>query len=111
MKQVLRVGIVARRYASPGGEQTCFMELIEGLNEMGIVPDIVWDEPLPCGRPAAVAGLRSAQRSSARFRAGWQRGFAFSACTSPNSTLSGTILYTLLSSGSGCRPAYPTSAY
>lgn len=45
MNRGVRVGIVVERYASPGGIQTCLLELIVGLNEVGIVPEIVWDEP------------------------------------------------------------------
>lgn len=41
----LRVGIVAHRFPSLGGIQTCFMELIAGLNDIGIIPEVVWDEP------------------------------------------------------------------
>lgn len=45
MKRGIRVGIVVERFASAGGIQTCLIELIAGLNQMGIVPEIVWDEP------------------------------------------------------------------
>ena len=27
------------------GDTTCFIELVAGLNEIGIVPEVVWDEP------------------------------------------------------------------
>lgn len=39
-----RVAIVTHRFECLGGIQTCFMELIEGLNRIGIVPEVVWDE-------------------------------------------------------------------
>ncbi|MGZ5469283.1 MAG: glycosyltransferase family 4 protein [Candidatus Aminicenantales bacterium] len=41
----LRIGIIAHRFECPGGIQTIFLELIEGLNDAGVVPDVVWDEP------------------------------------------------------------------
>lgn len=40
-----RVAVVAHRFRGAGGIQTCFIELIIGLNQMGIIPEIVWDEP------------------------------------------------------------------
>lgn len=46
---MLRVGIVAHRFECPGGIQTIFLELVAGLNEAGIVPDVVWDEPQDWG--------------------------------------------------------------
>ncbi len=45
MNRDLRVGIVVHRFECLGGIQTCFIELVAGLNEIGIVPEIVWDEP------------------------------------------------------------------
>lgn len=44
-KHVRKVGIIAHRFAIPGGIQTCFIELIAGLNQIGIIPDVLWDEP------------------------------------------------------------------
>jgi glycosyltransferase involved in cell wall biosynthesis len=49
MKKKLRIGIVAHRFECLGGIQTLVLELIAGLNEVGIVPDIVWDEPQDWG--------------------------------------------------------------
>jgi len=40
-----RVGIVKSRFFGPGGIQTCCIELCAGLNRLGIVPDVLWDEP------------------------------------------------------------------
>jgi len=45
MTNKLRVGIVAHRFACLGGIQTLILELVAGLNELGIVPEFVWDEP------------------------------------------------------------------
>jgi len=42
----LKVGIIAHRFQILGGIQTCFIELIQGLNEIGIIPDVLWDEPM-----------------------------------------------------------------
>jgi len=39
----MRVAIVYR-LDSPGGVQSCIISLIRGLNQKGIVPDILWDE-------------------------------------------------------------------
>jgi glycosyltransferase involved in cell wall biosynthesis len=44
VKSQPNVGIIAERFYGPGGIQTCFIELIIGLNRIGIVPKIVWDE-------------------------------------------------------------------
>jgi glycosyltransferase involved in cell wall biosynthesis len=41
-----RVGIIAQRFPCPGGVQTCFIELVGGLNTLGIIPDVLWDEPI-----------------------------------------------------------------
>jgi glycosyltransferase involved in cell wall biosynthesis len=41
----LRIGIIAHRFECLGGIQTIFLELIEGLNDAGVVPEVVWDEP------------------------------------------------------------------
>ncbi|MHC1765397.1 MAG: glycosyltransferase family 4 protein [Verrucomicrobiia bacterium] len=41
-----RVGIITHSFKCLGGIQTCIIELIAGLNEKGIVPEIVWDEPI-----------------------------------------------------------------
>ena len=46
MNKQLRVGIVSRRFEYLGGIQTCIIELVTGLNELGIEPEIVWDEPM-----------------------------------------------------------------
>ncbi|HTW92743.1 MAG TPA: glycosyltransferase family 4 protein [bacterium] len=40
-----RVGVVVDRFTCPGGVQTCFIELVAGLNRVGITPEIAWDEP------------------------------------------------------------------
>jgi glycosyltransferase involved in cell wall biosynthesis len=40
-----RIGIIAHRFLCPGGIQTCFVELIAGLNDIGITPEVLWDEP------------------------------------------------------------------
>ncbi len=45
MENQLRIGIVAHRFGCPGGIQTVFLELIGGLNDAGVVPEIVWDGP------------------------------------------------------------------
>ena len=45
MKDQVRVGIVVHRFECLGGIQTCFIELVAGLNDIGIVPEVVWDEP------------------------------------------------------------------
>jgi len=45
MTNGLRVGIVAHRFACLGGIQSLILELVAGLNELGIVPEFVWDEP------------------------------------------------------------------
>ena len=45
MSKQPRVGIVTPRFEYLGGIQTCIIELTIGLNEMGIVPEVVWDEP------------------------------------------------------------------
>lgn len=42
MAEIRRVGIVAR-LADPGGVQSVALSLIRGLNQKGIVPDILWD--------------------------------------------------------------------
>lgn len=39
-----RVAVVAR-LSQPGGVQSVVLSLIKGLNERGIIPDIVWDSP------------------------------------------------------------------
>lgn len=49
MKKKLRIGIVAHRFECLGGIQTLVLELIAGLNEVGIVPEIIWDEPQDWG--------------------------------------------------------------
>lgn len=62
------------RASVPGGIQTCCLELCAGLNRLGIIPDILWDEPTDWGAfsdptpefgfsqgrlPISSAGLRS----------------------------------------------------
>ncbi len=74
MTDAHRVAIVAHRFDSPGGIQTCFIELIAGLNEMGIVPETVWDEPQDwdaIGRPQVRTTFSSGRLmiSSERLRA------------------------------------------
>jgi len=44
----------------PGGVQTCFIELIAGLNRLGLTPDVIWDEPTDwqaIGNPAVTAAF------------------------------------------------------
>ena len=56
-----KVGIIAHRFQILGGIQTCFIELIQGLNDMGITPDVLWDEPTDweaLKSPAIEAGFR-----------------------------------------------------
>ncbi len=45
MTSDLRIAVVAHRFDCLGGIQTLFLELIAGLNEAGVVPEVVWDEP------------------------------------------------------------------
>lgn len=73
MTSELRIAVVAHRFDCLGGIQTLFLELVAGLNEAGIVPEVVWDEPQDwdvLGRPdvrTTFAGGRLAV-SSARLR-------------------------------------------
>lgn len=60
MSAGLRIGVVAHRFICPGGVQTCFIELVAGLNGLGITPDVIWDEPPDweaIGSPAATASF------------------------------------------------------
>jgi glycosyltransferase involved in cell wall biosynthesis len=42
----MKVGIVCHRFQTLGGMQTCLVELVSGLNDAGIVPSLIWDEPM-----------------------------------------------------------------
>lgn len=42
----------------PGGVQSCVISLISGLNQRGIVPDILWDSP-PCKRLLDETGAKA----------------------------------------------------
>lgn len=62
MYNELRVAIVAHRFQCFGGIQTCFLELVLGLNDLGIVPEIIWDEPIDWtvfGNPGIQATFKS----------------------------------------------------
>ena len=55
-----RIGVIAHRFICPGGVQTCFIELVAGLNGLGITPDVIWDEPpdwQALGSPAVTASF------------------------------------------------------
>lgn len=43
------VGIICHRFRSLGGMQTCLVELVSGLNAEGIIPSLIWDEPMDWG--------------------------------------------------------------
>ena len=68
-----RVGMVVARSFGTGGIQTCCLELCGGLNRLGIVPDMIWDEPTDWGAfTEPIPQMRFAQArlpiSSARLR-------------------------------------------